>query len=562
MWYVLDIGSVLAKRLAKRADQTGQNEATKNETGQTETKKVDYKSQITTQPLLDELGKDWEIKLRKYPGLMSFLDRVERELSPVVKGNIGKFYGILWDTELEKLESSYNSLTEKEIGLTIKMLRTFYTPYVSSPSVSPGRGMAFISVYKSDPNDRKYYDTMKKADEEAFKVLGKGLEDGNIATEEEIRNLQEYVKSIVDQINQERIKEGLKPYEEKRKFIPIRKLLDEKLGPGNYEATYLRGAWVDTETNVLAEGEGGFTVINIDLRSAVEIGSTYDQWTILYAKDGKWWWIECNKALEDLDSGLTEEQVLEKYSDPAVTLPKGDLLIPIFKTNFLEIFPEASGVTYIPGEGGIGVKAIRLDDLLMRKEKLEEGGPGVREPKGKGPDDGGGPPKGPSGGAAALPIPEEKEEPLIVGPDRKPPIKLRTEEEEEKKEKEKEEEEEESLVTVGTVLKKVIASVVEDVLDWDKVYNYVKSVEGDKDADMKIARFIRRQIESSKEEILATLYERLGGKISLASKSVDYFNVLNVFGERIAEKLGYKGVDPAKVIYRIFIENLKNESDI
>jgi hypothetical protein len=485
---------------------------------------------------------------------MSFLDRVERSLSSVVKENIGKFYGVLWDTEIEKLESSYNSLTESEIELTIEMLRAFYTPYVQSSPVSRGKGMAFISVYKSDPNDRDYQ-ILKEVDEEVFKVVGKGLEDGNIATSEEIENLKAYIREKQNQINPSRIKDGLPPYEEKRKFTPVRKLLDEMLGPGNYKATYQRGAWVDTETGALATGEGGFTVINIDLKTAVEIGKTYDQWTILYAKDGKWWWIECGPASEDLASGLTEEQVLQKYSNPDVKLPKGDLLIPIFKVNFLEVFPEASGVTYVPEQSGVGVKAIKLDDLLKRKEKLDQGGTGVREPKGKGPDDGGDGPKGPNSGAAALPIPEERTEPPTVGPGRKLPYELYTEEEEE-------EEEEEALVAVGSALKKLIASIVEDVLDWDKIYNFVKLVEDDRDADIKVARFIKNQIESNKEEILATLYEKLGGRVSLASGGVNYFNVLNVLGERIAEKLGYKGVDPAKVIYMVYVESLKDDSNI
>jgi hypothetical protein len=535
-----------------QGNQDNQTEPQGNveEQGKKEEKQEDI-AKIDSTSILDKLGKNWAKKLANYSCLLAFLNRVEAEINFEVKNKIGKFYGILFDTELQKLEDSCVTLSEGERKTTIEMLRSFYAP--DSSSSFPKKGMAFISTYKSSSD----HDPLRRADKKFYRLVWKGVHgEPPQITEEEKQEYLQFLKQLMPDINKYRKNREMELYKEKRKLIPIVVLLDEKLGEGKYRVTTQKGAWFDSSTNQMVSGEGGFIVTGIDLKTAVEIGVTYDQWTILYAKDGKWWWIECKYAKKEFDKGKSEDDILKYYTYERPEkvkkgekgfdwdLPRGDLFIPMFKVHVLDVFPEATGITYVPFTRGVGVKAVGKKDIELREQKIQDMLQGKQQGGQKGKSD--------SSGAGTS---QDKTQgtPTTSEPEQQPPT----------------ESSESDVTEFGesddnktAALKVVIADVVNDVLDWSKIEDFVKLVSDDVDVDRKVAQLIRKQIESSKEEILATLYERLWGKISLAGKGVEYFHVLEKFGEKLAEKLGYEGEDPAEVIYKVFLENLSMEQDI
>jgi hypothetical protein len=410
--------------------------------------------------------------------------------------------------------------------------------------------MAFISTYKSSSN----YDPLRRADKKFYRLVWKGVNGGPTQiTEEEKREYLQFLRQLMPDINKYRKKRKMGLYKEKRKLIPIKEILDSKLGPGNYAVSTQKGAWFDSTTNQMVSGEGGFIVTDIDLKTAVEIGVTYDQWSILYARDGKWWWVECNYAMQAFENGKSEDDILNYYTYERPEkvkkgeegfdwdLPRGDLFIPVFKVHVLEVFPEATGITYVPFTRGVGVKGVGKSDIEKRKQRIKEILKEKQQGGQKGKQD---------SGKDETPKDETKETPQTSEPEQQT-----TAESPESGTQTSEDKELDDNKTAA--LKMIIASVVDEVLDWNKIEDFIKLVGDDIDADRKVAKFIRGQVEGRKEEILATLYEKLGGKISLASKGVGYFYILDEFGKRLASKLGYRGMDPADVIYRIFIEGLK-----
>jgi hypothetical protein len=508
-------------------------------------------AKLDSTSILDELGKNWVNKLANYSCLAAFLNRVEAEINPEVKNKIGKFYGILFDTELQKLEDSCTTLSEGEKSTTISVLKSFYSPE-ADPSSGLKKGMAFISTYKSVSN----YDPLRRADKKFYRLVWKGVHgEPPQITEEERQEYLQFLEELMPKINKYRTKRNMSLYEEKRKLIPIVVLLNEKLGEGKYKVTTQKGAWFDSSTSQMVSGEGGFIVTNIDLKTAVEIGVTYDQWAILYARDGNWWWIECEHAKKEFDNGKSEDDILKYYTYERPEkvkrgeegfdwdLPRGDLFIPMFRVQVLEVFPEASGITYVPFTRGVGVKAVGKSDIEIRKQKIKDMLRGKQQ---------GGQKEKPDSGEAGTPKDETKETPA-------------TSESEQQSLTESTEggtsESEELDDNKTAALKATIASVVDEILDWNKIEGFVRLVMDDANADRKVARFIRRQIESNREKILATLYGKLVGKISFASKGVGYFYALEEFGKRLASRLGYKGKRITDVIYRVFIESL-NENKL
>jgi len=520
--------------------------------GLEEEEKSEDLSKMDSTSILDTLGANWVSKLQRYSCLSAFLNRVEAEIDYSTKEKIGKFYGILSGAELQKLEDSCVSLSEGEMRTTIRILKSFYS---SSGSASPSskKGMAFISTYKSSSN----YDPLRRVDKKFYRLVWKGVNGGPTQiTEEEKREYLQFLEQLMPDINKYRTKRDMSLYEEKRKLIPIKEILDSKLGPGNYTVTTQKGAWFDSSTNQMVSGEGGFIVTDIDLKTAVEIGVTYDQWSILYARDGKWWWVECDYAMQAFENGKSEDDILNYYTYERPEkvrkgekgfdwdLPRGDLFIPVFKVHVLEVFPEATGITYVPFTRGVGVKGVGKSDIEKRKQRIKE----ILKEKQQGGQ------KGKSdSGEGEISQDETKETSQTSEPEQQTTA-----------------ESPESGTQEGgelgddktAALKVVIASTVSEVLDWNKIEDFIKLVRNDANADIKVARFIRKQIEGSKEEILATLYEKLGGKISLAGKGVDYFYALEKFGTKLAERLGYKNEDPARAIYEVFIEYLTRKQDI
>jgi len=514
-----------------------------------EKEKSEDLSKMDSTSILDTLGANWTSRLQKYSCLLNFLDRVEAEIDSSTKEKIGKFYGILSDNELQKLEDSCVSLSEGEMRTTIRILKSFYSSSSSASSPSK-KGMAFISTYKSSSN----YDPLRRADKKFYRLVWKGVNGGPTQiTEEEKQEYLQFLRQLMPDINKYRKKRKMGLYEEKRKLIPIKEILDNKLGPGNYTVTTQKGAWFDSSTNQMVSGEGGFIVTDIDLKTAVEIGVTYDQWSILYARDGKWWWIECDYAMQAFEDGKSEDDILDYYTYERPEkvkkgekgfdwdLPRGDLFIPVFKVHVLEVFPEATGITYVPFTRGVGVKGVGKSDIEKRKQRIQEILQGKQQGGQKGKQD---------SGKDETPKDETKETPQTSEPEQQIPAESPESDTQTSEDKELDD-------NKTAALKMIVASVVDEVLDWDRIEDFIELVRNDIDADRKVAKFIKGQIKECKEEILTTLYEKLGGRILLASKGVGYFYILEEFGKRLASKLGYRDVDPIDVIYRIFVEGLK-----
>jgi hypothetical protein len=570
MWYRYNVYKAMLKKIAENTSGTSDK--------QIDDEKFEEIAQLDSTSLIDEMGKNWESRLAKYHGLIEFLDKVREKTDESVRKKIGEFYGILRDEELKKLDDSYKELSGDEIDITLEMVSVFYNPTPASSrsrqDFTSGRGMAFISVFKSSSNN----DPLREVDEKFYEIAQKGIDGGSTTvTPTDIKSFRDILAKNLPDINNYRRERGEEDYVERRNLVPIVELLDRKIGKGKYKITLQKGAWYNSATGEMITGEGGFTIIDIDLKTAVEIGVEYDQWAILYAKGGRWWWIPCQKALDKFNMGATEADVLRyfSYDRPREIkekkergekvdeddLPRGDLLIPIFKVGVLEVFPEASGATYIPtDEGGVGVKAVGKGDIERRKQDMA----GDRVPVGGGDNK-----RLDSGEAAAVPK-SEHEEPAVVGPKE---VDLLSEEEYEgfrkkkrrkegEEEEEKEKEEEEMTIGVSASLKRVVASVVDEVLDWDRIESFIDAVKNEAGANRKVSRFIKDQIRNNKEEILATIYEKLGGKLLLASKGIDHFHILEEFGVRLASKLGYENMDPADAIYEVFMESLWKEPNV
>ena len=546
MLYVYNLNRLFGIRKRAQDNQAEPQQSNLEEQKKAEENPEDL-AKLDSTSILDELGKNWKSKLTNYSCLLAFLNRVDAEVNSEVKDKIGKFYGILFDTELQKLEDSCVTLSEGEKRTTISVLKSFYSPESVSTSPSSKKGMAFISTYKSISN----YDPLRRVDKKFYRLVWKGVHgEPPQITEEEKQEYLQFLEQLMPRINEYRTKRKKSLYEEKRKLVPIVVLLDDKLGKGKYTVTTQKGAWFDSSTNQMVSGEGGFIVTNIDLKTAVEIGATYDQWAILYARDGKWWWVECEYAQEAFERGKSEDDILNYYTHERPMkvkkgekgfdwdLPRGDLFIPMFRVQVLDVFPEASGITYVPFTRGVGVKAVGKSDIERRKEiwDILQGKQQQTDQKGGQDSSGAGTQKGETQEMSTISEPEQQ--PVTEGP-------------------ESETSEDEKLDDNKTAaLKTIIASVVDEVLDWNKIEDFIELVRDGINADRKVARFIRRQIESSKEEILAMLYEKLGGKISLASKGIGYFCILEEFGKSLASRLGYRSKRITDVIYRVFVESL------